>query len=54
MAAKILKGEAMPADFTIERQSASILHINYDAAKEQGVEFPAEIEERAAATFGEQ
>jgi branched-chain amino acid transport system substrate-binding protein len=54
MAAKILKGEAMPADFTIERQSASILHINYDAAKEQGVEFPAEIEERAVATFGEQ
>jgi ABC-type uncharacterized transport system substrate-binding protein len=52
MAAQILKGEATPADFTIERQSASILAINYDAAKAQGVEFSAEIEERAAQTFG--
>jgi branched-chain amino acid transport system substrate-binding protein len=52
MAAKILLGEAMPSDFTIEPQSASILHINYDAASAQGVEFSEEIEERAVATFG--
>jgi putative ABC transport system substrate-binding protein len=52
MAAQILKGEATPADFTIERQSANILAINYDAAKLQGVEFSPEIEERAAQTIG--
>jgi putative ABC transport system substrate-binding protein len=53
IAAQILKGEATPADFTIEPQSANILAINYEAAAAQGVEFPSEIEDRAAEKIGE-
>jgi len=50
LAAQILKGEGAG---DIVTQTAGILHINYDAAKAQGVEFPAEIEAQAAQTFGE-
>jgi putative ABC transport system substrate-binding protein len=48
IAAAILSGEATPADFTVERQGASILAINEDAAEAQGVTFPEAIMERAA------
>ncbi|HEX6386062.1 MAG TPA: ABC transporter substrate-binding protein [Anaerolineae bacterium] len=53
IAAAILKGEASPADFTIEPQSASILAINYDAAEAQGVTFPDSVVERATEITGE-
>jgi putative ABC transport system substrate-binding protein len=53
IAAQILKGEATPADFTIEPQAATILAINYEAATAQGVEFSADIEARAAEKIGE-
>ena len=53
LAAKILKGEATAGDLSVVTQSAGILHINYDAANAQGIEFPAAIEERAAKSFGE-
>jgi ABC-type uncharacterized transport system substrate-binding protein len=39
---------ASPADFTVERQAASILAINEDAAEAQGVTFPEAIMKRAA------
>lgn len=52
IAAAILKGEAVPDDFTVERQSASILAINYDAAAAQGVTFPDAVVERAADVIG--
>jgi len=52
MAARILKGESA-GDIPVETRASGILHINYDAAAAQGVTFPAEIEERAAETFGE-
>lgn len=52
IAAAILKGDASPSDFTVERQSASILAINYDAAAEQGVTFPDAVVERAAEVIG--
>ncbi len=52
MAAQILKGEATPADFTIEPQSASILAINEEAAELQGVTLPDAIVERAAEIHG--
>jgi putative ABC transport system substrate-binding protein len=47
IAAAILAGDATPSDFTVERQSASILAINEDAAEAQGVTFPEAIMERA-------
>jgi putative ABC transport system substrate-binding protein len=52
IAAAILKGEATPADFTIEPQSASILAINHDAAEAQGVTFPDAVVERATEVTG--
>ncbi len=53
LAVKILKGEAIAGDLPIETRKVSLLHINYDAARVQGVEFSTDIEERAAATIGE-
>jgi putative ABC transport system substrate-binding protein len=52
IAAAILKGDASPSDFTVERQAASILAINYDAAAEQGVTFPDDVVARAAEVIG--
>jgi putative ABC transport system substrate-binding protein len=47
MAAKILKGEAKPADMPVEKQSNMKLIVNTKAAEKMGVTLPKELLDRA-------
>jgi len=51
MAAKILKGEAEPADMPVEAQSEYDIYLNQKTADRIGIEFPEELKEKALKIF---
>src|SRR5699024_10208737 len=51
MAARILKGEATPADMPVEAQSEYNVYLNQETADKLGIELPADLKAKAAEIY---